>query len=209
MGHVSSNAFKRLYALCLIGRFANGAYGGVRVQKTSFFAQEPADVRPFPVHFHYYGQFSHELSDTIEQLLAMSYLWAAPLPSGEGNRYGVRASGSYTLARRVVGDGAPSLLASIDKAVANYGMLPQDELLRRAYDYLDAHKIERGALIFEATLTDVVELPSISDDECDEIELSFTPDFVQSGKALVEALETAPIDLARVPTVDNLSVARA
>jgi len=74
MGEVTETTIRRLYVLALIGTMPDGVWGSLRLQKMNFFAQREADVRLFPVIRGPYGQFSDELRDTVEQLLAAKAL---------------------------------------------------------------------------------------------------------------------------------------
>lgn len=202
MGSISRETFDRIYVMTLVGRFPRGVFGHLRLQKVSFFAELDSNVRPYQVHFYHHGQYSHELGDTLEVLLSMNYLTASPLASRDGfggNKYEVRLPAAYRRARDLVHRCAPSLLASVDRSVREYGMLPQDELLKKAYTYLEDHHFSPGDLVLDAAIPDEVEVAGLDDDECEDIEMALAPGFVQGARLLIEGLESMSLNLDGVP----------
>ena len=205
MGQLSKEAVQRAYAICLIGAFQDGAYGRLRAHKVNFFAEHGADVRPFSVERHHYGQFSPELADTLEQLLSMQYL-ATIMNRGyaenEVNVYRVRDRVNVTACRDALRAIAPTLITQIQKAVANYGYLPEPRLRDEAYKHLE--DVSEGDTVIEGTLPDRVDVPDLPEADCEELELLLSPDFIHAAGLLAEAFEHSAVDFDEVRVIHEL-----
>lgn len=202
MSCISADVFRRLYLLCLIATFDTGVYGALRLQKVAYAIERETLKKPFQFKHGPYGQYSEDLEDIKEQLISMGYISAVPLgASNRGNR--------YVLTEKAMKERFNTLLQSFDRELANrisqiveeIGYLPEKELRRRAYAFEEFIDSDINDILFESNLRDMVEVEGLSEDECDELELTLTPAFVTSVNKIVQGLEESDIDWDKVSKI--------
>ena len=194
-----------MYALCLVGAFQRGAYGRLRTHKINFFAEHGSEVRPFRVERGHYGQFSPQLADTLEQLLSMQYLATTAnhgYAENDVNVYWVRDRANVSACREALSMIAPSLTNAITSAVSRYGYLTESHLREQAYTHLE--DIEQGGTVVDGTLPERVNVPELSDEDCEELELLLNPDFIHATQSLGEAFEKTTIDFDELRVIHEL-----
>ena len=185
MGTISKDTFKRLFLLYTIGHFKDGAYGLVRLNKVVYFGLKDAHLKPFEFKRDRYGQHSDDLDTINEQLLSMNHTKATPLESGQGNRYSLTDKRSMTFHNLALSHVDVKLKERIDEAVETYGYLSEKELLKKAHldaEFLEAVKNDINVL-FEEKLPKIIRV-DLSDDDCEDLELSLDPDFISAMRRL-------------------------
>ena len=222
MGTISADTFRRIYLLYLLGRFRQGPYGLMRLQKVTYVSERgDSPVQPFKYKKYFFGQYSDQLDDIKDQLASMGYLVATPLdtatvlkfvPPGTekaleinlgGNRFFVRDRGELAYYRRVLESFSSSLPSLIDRAVAEYGYLKEEELLRRCYQFPEFVGRKEGDVILDSNLPESIDI-GLPDEECEDLELAMNPRFVVSMTRLVAALEETDVDWTKVREVKTL-----
>ena len=202
MGYISSDTFRRLYLLCLIAAFDNGVYGALRLQKVAYAVERDISKRPFQFKHGPYGQYSEDLENIKEQLISMGYVSVIPLgASNKGNR--------YVLSERTMKDHFNSLLESFERDLVNrmlqvveeIGYLQEKELRHRAYAFEEFIDTDINDILFESNLPDMLKAEGLSEDDCDELELTLTPTFVTGVNKIVQGLEESDIDWDKVRKV--------
>ena len=201
-GSISSDAFRRLYLLCLIAAFDNGVYGALRLQKVAYAIEREILKKPFQFKHAPYGQYSEDLENIKEQLISMGYISAIPLgASSKGNR--------YVLIARAMKDHFFALLECFDRdlkdripqVVKEIGYLEEKELRRYAYTFEEFVNSDLNDILFESNLPDILEAKELSEDECDELELTFSSTFITSVSKIAQGLEESDIDWDKVRKV--------
>lgn len=196
---ISGETFKRLFLLCLIGTFENGVYGALRLQKTAYFVERETEKKPFEFKHGPYGQYSEDLENLKEQLISAGYIAAVPLGGpGKANR--------YIITEKSMLDHFKSLLRCFDEEIANkiepivreFGYLGEQELRRRAYALEEFIDSELNDILLESQLPDRLETDRLSEDECEELELTLNPTFARAMSKIVQGLEESDIDWDKV-----------
>lgn len=188
MGTISKDTFKRLFLLYTIGRFKEGVYGLLRLNKVVYFGLKDAPLKPFGFKRDRYGQHSDDLDTINEQLLSMNYTKATPLESRQGkqgNKYSLTDKKSTTFHNLAISHIDGKLKEKIDKAVRTYGYLSEKELLEKAHsdaEFLEAVKNDINVL-FDEKLPKRI-LVDLSDDDCEDLELGLDPDFISAMRRL-------------------------
>jgi hypothetical protein len=221
MGTISASAFRRVYLLYLLGTFKRGAYGLKRVHKVAYIpARESGAIRPFEFKRYHFGQYSESLDDIKDQLESMGFVVALPLDTAliieladkqyalGGNRFMVTNPSEVEYYRRVLAALSQDLPRSIDDAVSQYGYLPEADLIKLCYGFPEFQTLAHGDVIFEANLPDRIEV-DLSDDECDDLELSLRPELVVQMLRLTDVLDHVDIDWDKVRHVERLPLPRS
>ncbi|KPL05474.1 MAG: hypothetical protein AMJ73_00765 [candidate division Zixibacteria bacterium SM1_73] len=180
MGTISKDTFKRLVLLYTIGRFKDGVYGLLRLNKVAYFGLKNASLKPFGFKCDLYGPHSGDLDTINEQLLSMNHTKATPLESGQGNKYSLTDKKSMRFYSLAMSHTHAKLKEKINKSVETYGYLPEEELLKKAHsdpEYLEA--VAKGIDIFEEKLPPRIPV-DLSDDDCEDLELGLDPDFISA-----------------------------
>lgn len=202
MSYISVNAFKRLFLLTIIAAFDNGVYGSLRLQKVAYAIEREISKKPFQFKHAPLGEYSGELEDIKEQLIAMGYIGAVPIgASDRGNR--------YFLTERAMKDRFNALLERFDQDLVNrilqvvkeIGYLPEKELRHYAYTFEEFIDSDMNDILFESNLPDMLETEELSEDDCDELELVLTPTFITGVNKIVQGLEESAIDWDKVRKV--------
>lgn len=215
MGKISRDTFRRLVVLGTIAQFNDGVYGAKRLQKVVYLATRTAELKPFPYMRYHYGQYSEELDDIKDQLLTMGILCAEPIPTKRGLRIGDRffptASGNkYKLTgnadrfSNLLARIAPDLSVRISATVKDYGYLPEQKLIELVYTLPEFLGKEMEAPILASDLSEEVGV-DMDDEECEELQLSLSPEFVCGATLILKGLEGTPIDFSNLPIVNVLN----
>lgn len=197
MGCISKDTFKRLVLLYTVGEFEHGSYGLKRLQKIAYFIQRGVDLKPFTFEKGYYGQYSEDLDEIKDQLISLGMIYVTPLATGRGNRY------ESTLKLRQ--DYYASLLNAFDgmqkriqRVVEEWGYEPEDDIIKRAYELDDLESMDDFETIEASNLPERISIEGIEDDECDELELAFSPTFVEAIRRIAAGLEESTVDIDKV-----------
>jgi hypothetical protein len=156
----------------------------------------------------------------------MGYIVAVPLdtarvvrftlPEGQepieinfgGNRLFLRDRTNLPYFRQVLESLPGSLPRLIDDAVQEYGYLREEDLLTRCYQFPEFVGLKDGDIVIDSNLPEAIEV-SLSDEECEDLDLAMSPKFMVSMTRLVTAIEEADIDWTTVRKVESLPVPRA
>ncbi len=202
MGCISSDVFRRLCLLCIVASFDNGVYGALRLQKVAYAVEREMSKKPFQFKHAPYGQYSEDLEYIKEQLISMGYISAVPLgASNKGNRYFITERSMKDHFTALLGSFDRDLVNRILQVVSEIGYLQEKELRRYAYTFEEFIESEVNDILFESNLPDTLEAEELSEDDCDELELAFTPTFITGMNKIVQGLEDADIDWDRVRKV--------
>ena len=206
-------------ALYLIGQFKSGVYGHKRLQKTMYLAERKSEhVKPFTYRRWYFGQFSDELDDVKDQLIAMGYINATPLdsattfsitfPDGHelqttmgGNKYAVWSKPEIAGYLQAMVQADPTLAAALSETVQEFGYLPESKLVEYCYDLPEFKAASEGDLLVESSITDGIEV-GLSKDECDDLELAFSPSMIAALDEISIGLDQESVDWEKVESVE-------
>jgi hypothetical protein len=95
------------------------------------------------------------------------------------------------------------LAAALDKGIDEFGYLKREDIKSRAHEDPLLKKTERGLLLFDENLPDYIEV-DLSDDECEDLELSLNERFMVCMDHLVTAIDTTDFNVGKVKTVDSI-----
>ena len=118
------------------------------------------------------------------------------------NVYWVRDRANVSACRHALSAIAPRLINAINSAVGDYGYLTESRLREEAYKHLE--DIDQGGTVIEGTLPEHVSAPNLSDEECEELELLLSPNFISAAESLGEAFENSAVDFDEVRVIDEL-----
>lgn len=208
MGTISKDTYRRIYLLAVVNSFEKAVYGRVRLQKTVYESTKDSEAKPFGYLFYQHGQFSFDIMPIKEQLLSMNYLSASPIKTKnerDCNSYAIGSSLDRKVLTRISSDvlGAESL-KKIESAVNSVGYLQEKSLLEKMYEELGANQIERYDRLFDDNLPDEIET-QLSDDQCEDIELMFNPDFVHSARMIDDTVCNTDFDISKIKGTYDLS----
>ena len=218
---ISADTFRRICLLNIVDGFRVGSYGSKRLHKIAYIAErDPQQIKPFEFKRHIFGQYSETLDMIKDQLISMGYIAAVPLdtaktmylklPDGKsieltigGNMYVITNRALMDFYRDTLAHIWPSFQTAIRQAIRDYGYLQEDELVTRCYDFPEFVRTEPDRMIFDSNLPEQIEVPSLSTDDRDELELSLNPKFIPAMAKIIEGLEQSGIDLDRIEIIDK------
>lgn len=206
MGTISKETYRRAFLLYLVGQFRDGVFGKTRLNKVVYFSTKELRYVPFEFRKWMFGQFSEQLGDENDLLLSMGYLAASRLNGKEGS-----CGNKYVLANRellgyyqvVISQVLRKDLGKIDYTVKEIGYLPEEKLLEFAHSDEALKKADEGDVILRENVPGEIEI-SLSEDDCEELELSLNPDFIQAMTLIDRGLEQSRIDFDKVKKVVKL-----
>jgi hypothetical protein len=218
-GAISADTLRRLYLLSLIGSFRRGVYGSKRLHKITYIAErKQSKLRPFEFKKHHYGQYSETLDEIKDQLITLGLVIAIPLDTSV--RMTIKLPDNKTIdwleggVRYIISDPdaisffiqafkaiSPDGMSSVHSAIRTFGYLPEQELIERCYALPEFNEVEFGGTIFESNLSDRLEVPNLSEDECEELEMALSPKFISAMRKIVEGMDNSKLDLERVKKV--------
>lgn len=200
MGCISRETFKRIVLLYILGEFEHGSYGHTRLQKIAYFIQGELDVKPFTFEKAYFGQYSADLDAIKDQLISMGQIHVSPLDTGRGNKYESTLKARHDYYRRLLStfEGMPK---QIRQVVEEWGYKPEDEIIERAYELDDLEGMEDFEIIEESNLPEWIDVEGVEEDECDELELALSPNFVEAMRRIAAGLEESALDIDKVQKV--------
>jgi uncharacterized protein YwgA len=215
---IPADVFRRIYLYTIIGKFNNGVYGAVRLQKTAYISERNEHVvKPFSYKKHHFGEYSEQVDNIREQLISLGFVKALPLSTSlkftiefdgksydyvtGGNRYIISDTEIYELCKSVISTSYPKLLKSVEQTIDQYGYKKEEDLLKCCYDFDEFKDKKDEDVIFETDLPDWVEISDISDDVCDELTLMFTPSFINFVTMVTDGFERTTIEWEKVKKV--------
>jgi len=201
MGQLSRETFKKLVLLYLVGKFKDGIYTSYRFQKVLYFATKDSGLHPFEYQYTSFGQYSYNAKETLDSLDVVGLVERTGLEEGE--EFGARWS---------IGEGVhphtqllkaltPELAKSIDVGVERYGYLKREDLVEQAHQDDLLLRTVRGQILFEDNLPDEIDT-YLSEEDCQDLELSLNPSFVNSIRQLIRGVESGDISLEQWREVD-------
>lgn len=203
MGKIPKDTFKRLFLFYLIGEFKDGSYGKTRLEKLAYFIERELKIKPFKYQWHYYGQYSDDLSNNLEHLISTGHITSSPLDKERGNKYILAISNIHKKHEKIIAV-IPRLKELIEKTVGNWGYKPEQEIIKKAYSFKEVQGLKSGDVIFEDNLPNEIHLENISEEECEDLELSFNPKFINAMKKIIRAIEEiGDLDLKKVKKIDS------
>ncbi len=204
MGVISKQTVQKLFLLGIVEKFQNGVYGAKRLQKVTYFVEKDYNKKPFTFKNWHYGQFSEELETTKEQLISMGYLVVIPLKAGDGNQYYVSEKIIDRL-NKLLETTLSGIQSIIERVVDEIGYLPEKKLLKHAYQDPLFTATEFGKDIFKENLPDGgIPAPNLSDEDCEEIELSLNSEFTTSLLLIKEGMDRGKLDLDKVQRIGQI-----
>lgn len=198
MGYLSKDTIKRLFLLYLIGKFEDGIYGNFRFQKVLYLALRDTNKRLFTYKRTDLGQYSSDAQDMLEQLASMGYIKVTELPmtSDSGNRWVLTDKSAVESYYIILNNYSEELLSLIDNSIKKYGYLFWKELKQIAHNDPITLNTEPLDFIFEENLPEIVEI-NLPPEECEDLELSLNPKFVNSMTGLIEGIESGKVSMEK------------
>lgn len=203
MGTISKDTFKRLFLLYTIGEFDQGSYGKLRLEKIVYFIERDSDPKSFEYKWCHYGQYSDDLSDTLDQLISMGYVTALTLDTGMGAKYVSTVTSKHQYYGAIINKVKGFKKAKIREIVEEWGYKSEDEIKNKAYSFKETKDLHLGEIIFKSNIPDRLVVKGFKEDDCEEIELAFNPNFVVSIEKIVMGIEETDFDIRKVKRVDK------
>ena len=218
---ISADTFRRICLLNIVDGFRVGSYGAKRLHKIAYIAERDREqIKPFEFKRYIFGQYSETLDMIKDQLISMGYIAVVPLDTVKtmylelsngksvefttgGNMYVITNRALMDLYRDALAHICSSFQTAIFQAIRDYGSLQEDELVARCYDFPEFVKTEPDQTIFDSNLPEQIEVPDLSIDDCDELELSLNPRFIPAMAKIIEGLEQSKIDFDRIEVIDK------
>lgn len=202
MGQISKDTYKKLVLLYLIGKYPNGVYSNYRFQKTLYFSTQNLRNHPFTYQHTQYGQYSYNARMLKDSLVWVNMIEQSGLFAEE--EAGFKLSLSEGGVSRYFADLLPRISPDdarlIDRGVEEYGYLKTDAL-RNAAESDDLLKnTPIGGTLFEENIPDKIDV-LLSDDECEDIELSLNHNLLQEFVKIAKTIEASDFDVGKVKLV--------
>ena len=118
-----------------------------------------------------------------------------------GIRYKVSDPDAVAFFMRAFSTISPDGMAAVRSAIRAFGYLPEQELIERCYTFPEFNDVEFQETIFESNLPDRLEVPNLSEDECEELEMALSLKFISAMRKIVEGIDNSKLDLYRVKEV--------
>jgi len=177
--------YRRLWLLRVIEQFKDACHGSARLQKVAFFSERTQATKPFSFQKEQWGPYSPELSDTLEQLLALRLVTLEPTPRG-GNSYSAAGCGKQPCLHTQWLDRIDGTAGrAIGKAVRQYGYLSHDSVIEAGHSVPGFGEAQDHAVLLQTDMPDQVPVP-LSEEECEDLCLSLSPKFSEVVRALSE-----------------------
>lgn len=173
MATISKDTFKKIFILYLLSQFKKGVYGDFRLQKEVFFLEKHCNLKPFSFKNYKLGPYSEDLA-RIKDLLLWSG-WIAAKDVGKTVAY-LPNIDDETFSRLT--DILDSIFSSFDEFekgiktfIRVFGHSKSEALRKEAYASEEMKKTKFKEIIFEENLEDKIDVPSLSKDEIEDLEL--------------------------------------
>jgi hypothetical protein len=205
MGQISKNAFKKLLLLYFIGKFKNGVYSSYRVQKVFYFGVKGLDLHPFTFRYTEHGQYSKDIRDSLDSLAEIGLVEKTGLQNAEedGTKWAINSQAVKLGLTSILAKIDTSLARSLDVSINENGYLKNEEIFARAHNDPLLKETPPGHLLFSENIPDYIEV-NLSEDECENLELSLNEKFMVCMDHLVEAFETVDFDMGKVWKVESI-----
>lgn len=202
MGTISKDTFKRVFLLYLIGKFKDGSYGKLRLEKIVYFIEREISLKPFEYKWYHMGQYSEELSDILEQLISTGHVTSLPLESGKGNKYVSTTNGNQHKIYESIINKIGGLKTKIGEIVDKWGYETDAKILNYAYSLQEVKGKKIKDVLLNENLPNKIELSDFDEDYCEDLELAFNPSFIASMEKILRAIEETPsFDISKVKKV--------
>ena len=179
MAMVRAETFRNIFLLEFIEKAGPKVYGRLRLQKMMFLCEGSfKKLRPFAFKKHHYGPYSQELADTLKLLQATGWVQSEPL-SGRMSYYQANCN------RRLI----PQLnwAEDLDQYIQQIRGERTEELKERAYQRPEMESAGKDQVLIEANLPERISVPELSQEDVEDMEISFRPEF---SLVIRHALET-------------------
>ncbi len=198
MGHVSKDTLRRILVLYLIGKFRDGVFGNLRFQKVLYYALKNADYHPFLFQHTKLGQFSLEARTTRNELQRMGLVHSLPPnETRQSHNWMLAENVQLDLLEEAIMSFSETLKAGIDSSIRNFGYMSHNALKSIAHADPDLVRSNKGDVILEDNVPDIVEL-GLSEEDCDDLELALTPGFSEAMESILDGLENSDFDIGKV-----------
>jgi len=181
--------------------------GEKRLHKTVYFTSKELEQRPFDFIRWKHGQYSFDMIPYLTQLCSMGYIKASPLlvrtPENVGCKYELLEGFQVERYKRIIKSIEPARVHRVEQFIRNIALRYNDEQLT-VYAHQDPLYLEKelGEIMLSENLPDEIPVP-LGRKECEDLEISLNPEFVQ-GLALINyAITSTDIDWKRVKSVDK------
>lgn len=190
---------RKFRVLYLIGRFSEGCFGKLRLQKVAYFSEKRQRTKLFTFRKAPQGPFSEDLNATLEELLSMGLVVAEPVGVRDGNKYRLAEP---AMCQSPFGDWLAATdqeaKGLIDEAVQKYGYLKHDDLVEAGHKEKAFQEAEFFDEMLVSNAADLVEV-GLTADECEDVALSLAPGFASTISKLPDAIRS--FDFRKVRTV--------
>ncbi len=179
MAMIRAETFKNIFLLDFIEKAGPKVYGKLRLQKMMFLCEGSfKKVRPFTFKKYHYGPYSQELADALKLLEATGWVESGSL-SEQLDYY--RANCNRRLIPQLNWD------SKLDEYIQEIKPEHTKQLRDRAYQRPGVESADKGQVLIEANLQERISVPELSQEDVEDMEISFRPEF---SLVIRHALET-------------------
>ncbi len=179
MAMVRAETFRNLFLLYFLDKAGPKVYGRLRLQKMVFLCEGAfKKLRPFTFKRHHYGPYSQELADALKLLLATGWVQSGQL-SERVNYYQANCD------RRLIPQS--SWADGLDEYIQQIKQELTEKLKEEAYQRPEMKSAKKEQVLIKANLAETISVPELSQEDVEEIEISFRPEF---SLVIHHALET-------------------
>ena len=187
MARISKETLKKLYLLQLIRKFKKGVIGSVRLQKVAYYSEENADERPFTFKHYSHGQYSEDLTHIKDELIAMGLIDSGQLSNASVYKERISPELSDAL-DKIFNRNLKHFNDSIKRAVDEYGYEKHDALYDIAHTDKRLEKTNFDEEILKENLPRYINIPSLSSEEAEDLELCLNKRFLGVLRKRIEAI---------------------
>jgi hypothetical protein len=198
---ISSNTFRSIYLIVVIGGFKNGVFGLKRLQKITYLSEVDSPIKPYTFKRHFYGQYSEELANTNNQLIQLNYVSHNLLLGSQCSVYSISKTIDISYYRDILKKIDPELVERISETIDEFGYLSEEKLIELCYSLPSFKGKNSGDVVLESVIPDKVEITGLNLQQCEELELAFSAPFINSMLQIVEGMENTTIDFNKVNKV--------
>lgn len=168
MANIKRETIRSLAVLRVLFLWQHGAYGPVRLHKTMFAADRASSQHIFTYKKYYLGQYSQNISDALNTLQSAGRLKS--IYDGPAERLkAVLSLESILKIKKLFSRGFPEWEKKLKEAFSVWGYLTNDQILKKAHEDATYTETIHDQIILESTLPAIVSVPSLDDEDAEEL----------------------------------------
>ena len=197
MGKLTKDTVRKLLLLNFIGNFRMGVFGNFKLQKVMYDALKKSKVKPFPFRRTSDGQFSQEVWDALDELYKTGLIYDAR-NDPDRRIWRINNHFPYSEYNKAFNDIFEELAQNIKNSIEEHGYKKWQQIKDEFHSDPALKNTPLNEIIFEDNIPEIIEV-ELSDDDCEDLELSLTSGFVNTMTELILGIESGEIELEQWP----------